>query len=300
MSETYELVKFVDGSFELEVNVSPEEDTVWLTKKDLSLLFDRERTVISKHIKNIFADGECDRKSNVHFMHVASSDKPVEVYNLDVVIAVGYRVKSQRGVIFRKWATSVLRQYMLRGFAVEPSRVLVSRENYLDLVNVVNRIDSTQTDLLGRVERLEDKYPEFGMRIFFKGQLYDASSCIGGILEQAEREILLIDGYVDRRTLDMLSRKRPGVSVLLFTSSRGNRITGKEISDFNAQYPSLEVRISDEFHDRFLILDRRRMYHIGASVKDAGRRTFEISESSDGMYLEMMLGRLSLPEWDSD
>ena len=270
MSETYELVKFVDGNFELEVNVSPEEDTVWLTKKDLSLLFNRERTVISRHISNIFTDGECDRESNVRFMHVANSDKPVEAYNLDVVIAVGYRVKSLRGVIFRKWATSVLRQYMLKGFAVEPSRVLVSRENYLDLVNVVNRIDSTQTDLIGRVERLEDKYPEFGMRIFFKGQLYDASSCIGGILEQAHREILLIDGYVDRRTLDMLSRKRTGVSVLLFTSSRGNRITGKEISDFNAQYPSLEVRITDEFHDRFLILDRRRMYHIGASVKDAG------------------------------
>ncbi len=300
MSETYELVKFVDGSFELEVNVSPEEDTVWLTKKDLSLLFNRERTVISRHISNIFTDGECDRESNVRFMHVANSDKPVEAYNLDVVIAVGYRVKSLRGVIFRKWATSVLRQYMLRGFAVEPSRVLVSRENYLDLVNVVNRIDSTQTNLIGRVERLEDKYPELGMRIFFKGQLYDASSCIEGILEQAHREILLIDGYVDRRTLDMLSRKRTGVSVLLYTSSKGNSITGKEISDFNAQYPSLEVRISDEFHDRFLILDRRRMYHIGASVKDAGRRTFEISESSDGMYLEMMLGRLSLPEWDKD
>ena len=194
MSESYELVKFVDGSFELEVNVSPEEDTVWLTKKDLSLLFNRERTVISRHISNIFTDGECDRESNVRFMHVANSDKPVEAYNLDVVIAVGYRVKSLRGVIFRKWATSVLRQYMLKGFAVEPSRVLVSRENYLDLVNVVNRIDSTQSDLVGRVERLEDKYPEFGMRIFFKGQLYDASSCIEGILEQAEREILLIDG----------------------------------------------------------------------------------------------------------
>ena len=300
MSESYELVKFVDGSFELEVNVSPEEDTVWLTKKDLSLLFNRERTVISRHISNIFTDGECDRESNVRFMHVANSDKPVEAYNLDVVIAVGYRVKSLRGVIFRKWATSVLRQYMLRGFAVEPSRVLVSRENYLDLVNVVNRIDSTQTDLVGRVERLEDKYPELGMRIFFKGQLYDASSCIEGILEQAEREILLIDGYVDRRTLDMLSGKRTGVTVLLYTSSKGNSITGKEISDFNAQYPSLEVHITDEFHDRFLILDRKRMYHIGASVKDAGRRTFEISESSDGMYLEMMLGRLSLPEWDKD
>ena len=187
---------------------------------------------------------------------------------------------------------------MLRGFALEPSRVLVSRENYLDLVNVVNRIDSTQTDLIGRVERLEDKYPELGMRIFFKGQLYDASSCIRGILEQAEREIILIDGYVARRTLDMLSGKRTGVSVLLFTSSRGNRITGKEISDFNAQYPSLEVHITDEFHDRFLILDRKRMYHIGASVKDAGRRTFEISENNDVRYLDMILERLGLPAWD--
>ena len=298
MSEANELVKFVDGSFELEVNVSPEEETVWLTKKDLSLLFNRERTVISRHISNIFTDGECDRESNVRFMHVANSDKPVEAYNLDVVIAVGYRVKSLRGVIFRKWATSVLRQYMLKGFAVEPSRVLVSRENYLDLVNVVNRIDRTQTDLVGRVERLEDKYPDLGQRIFFRSQLYDASSCIEGILEQAEREILLIDGYVDRRTLDMLSRKRKGVSVLLYTSSKGNGITGKETGDFNAQYPSLEVHVTDEFHDRFLILDRRRMYHIGASLKDAGRKTFEISENNDRRYLDMILERLGLPAWD--
>ena len=108
----------------------------------------------------------------------------------------------------------------------------------------------------------------------------------------------IIDGYVDRRTLDMLSRKRPGVSVMLFTSSHGNRITGKEISDFNAQYPSLEVYITDEFHDRFLILDRRRMYHIGASVKDAGRRTFEISENSDRRYLDMVLERLGLSAGD--
>ena len=217
---------------------------------------------------------------------------------MDVILAVGYKVNSKRGILFRQWTNKILKSYMLRGFAVESSRVLVSMENYLDLVNVVNRIDSTQTDLVDRVERLEDKYPEFGMRIFFKGQLYDASSCIEGILEQAHREMILIDGYVDRRTLDMLSRKRPGVFVLLFTSSRGNRITGKEISDFNAQYPSLDVRFTDEFHDRFLILDRKRMYHIGASVKDAGRRTFEISENSDRRYLDMVLERLGLSAGD--
>ncbi|MBQ3829535.1 MAG: virulence RhuM family protein [Spirochaetales bacterium] len=300
MSETYELVKFVDDSFELEVNVSPEEDTVWLTQQQMVLLFQTSRSNIVEHIRNIYAEKELDESSTCRKIRQVRIEgnrritRNMPHYNLDMIISVGFRVKSKRGITFRRWALEILRQYMLKGFAVEPSRVLVSRENYLDLVNVVNRIDSTQTDLVGRVERLEDKYPELGMRIFFKGQLYDASSCIEGILEQAEREILLIDGYVDRRTLDMLSRKRTGVSVLLFTSSRGNRITGKEISDFNAQYPSLEVRITDEFHDRFLILDRKRMYHIGASVKDAGRRTFEISENKDGRYLDMILERLGV------
>ena len=209
-----------------------------------------------------------------------------------MIISVGFRVKSHRGIVFRKWATSVLKLYMLKGYAIEPSRVLVSRENYLDLVNVVNRIDSTQTNLICRVEKLEDKYPELVQRIFFKGQMWDASSCIEQILEQAEREIILIDSYVDRRTLDMLSRKKAGVSVMLFTSVYGNRLTDKEIHDFNAQYPSLEVWMTDEFHDRFLILDRNRMYHVGASIKDAGKKAFEISINEDPKVLEGIIGRL--------
>ena len=305
MSETYELVRFVDGSFELEVNVSPEEDTVWLTQQQMVLLFQTSRSNIVEHIRNIYAEKELDESSTCRIIRQVRIEgnrrisRSLPHYNLDMIISVGFRVKSKRGITFRRWALGILRQYMLRGFAVDPSRVLVSRENYLDLVNVVNRIDSTQTDLVGRVERLEDKYPKLGMRIFFKGQLYDASSCIEGILEQAEREILLIDGYVDRRSLDMLSRKRKGVSVLLYTSSKGNGITGKELSDFNAQYPSLEVHVTDEFHDRFLILDRRRMYHIGASVKDAGRRTFEISENNDVRYLDMILEKLGLHAWDT-
>ena len=305
MSETYELVRFVDGSFELEVNVSPEEDTVWLTQQQMVLLFQTSRSNIVEHIRNIYAEKELDESSTCRIIRQVRIEgnrrisRSLPHYNLDMIISVGFRVKSKRGITFRRWALGILRQYMLRGFAVDPSRVLVSRENYLDLVNVVNRIDSTQTDLVGRVERLEDKYPELGMRIFFKGQLYDASSCIEGILEQAERKILLIDGYVDRRTLDMLSRKRKGVSVLLYTSSKGNGITGKELSDFNAQYPSLEVHVTDEFHDRFLILDRRRMYHIGTSVKDAGRRTFEISENNDVRYLDMILEKLGLHAWDT-
>ena len=218
MPENYELVKFVDGNFELEVNVSPSEDTVWLSQEQMAYLFSTTKQNISLHISNIYKEKELDNRTVKDFLTVQiegirTIKRFVRVYNLDMIISVGFRVKSQRGIVFRKWALSILKSYMLKGFAIEPSRVLVSRENYLDLVNVVNRIESTQTDLIDRVERLEDKYPDFGQRIFFKGQMWDATSCIERILEQAYSEIILIDSYVDRRTLDMLSRKKTGVAL---------------------------------------------------------------------------------------
>ena len=218
MPENYELVKVVDGNFELEVNVSPSEDTVWLSQEQMAYLFSTTKQNISLHISNIYKEKELDNRTVKDFLTVQiegirTIKRFVRVYNLDMIISVGFRVKSQRGIVFRKWALSILKSYMLKGFAIEPSRVLVSRENYLDLVNVVNRIESTQTDLIDRVERLEDKYPDFGQRIFFKGQMWDATSCIERILEQAYSEIILIDSYVDRRTLDMLSRKKTGVAL---------------------------------------------------------------------------------------
>ena len=162
MSESYELVKFVDGSFELEVNVSLEEDTVWLTQEQMAELFETTKQNISIHISNIYKEGELDSRTvkdffTVRIEGIRKVKRSISIYNLDMIISVGFRVKSKRGITFRRWALGILRQYMLKGFAVEPSRVLVSRENYLDLVNVVNRIGSTQTDLIGRVERLEDK-----------------------------------------------------------------------------------------------------------------------------------------------
>ena len=150
----YEIVKFVDNGFELEVNVSPSEDTVWLSTEQISDLFQRERSVITKHISNIFKEKELYRNSVcANFAHTAPDGKTykVDYYNLDVIISVGYRVKSQRGVLFRKWATSVLKQYLLKGYAIDSSRVLVTPDNYMNLINVVNRIDSTQSELITRV-----------------------------------------------------------------------------------------------------------------------------------------------------
>ena len=290
--KNYDLVKFVDGSFELEVNVSPSEETVWLTQEQMADLFQKAKSTINWHIRNAYNDGELSEGSMKKFENIDFSKKPTNYYNLDVVIAVGYRVKSLRGVVFRKWATSVLKQYLLKGFAIDSSRVLVSPENYLDLVNVINRIDRTQINLVERVERLEDKYPDLGSKIFFKGQLYDAMSCIEQILEGANNEIILIDNYVDRKTLDILSAKKSGVRVTIYTSEKGNGLTEKQVSDFDFQYPPIDVAITDEFHDRFIILDRVKMFHTGASIKDAGKKAFEISENTDRKQLEQILLRL--------
>lgn len=110
-----------DGNVSLDVNI--EQETVWLTQTQIMQLFERDQSVISRHINNIFKEGEVDKESNMHFLHIANSDKPVKIYSLDVIISVGYRVKSQRGVEFRKWANSVLKQYILRGYAVNHNRM---------------------------------------------------------------------------------------------------------------------------------------------------------------------------------
>ena len=290
--EKYEIVKFVDNGFELEVNVSPKENTVWLSQAEISLLFDRERSVITKHIRNIMAEGECDEKSNVHFLHIPFSDKPTVLYSLDVIISVGYRVKSQRGVVFRRWATSVLRQYMLKGYAIDSSRVLVTHENYLDLVNVVNRIDSTQSELINRVEKLENKYHELNEKVLWEVHMWDAVSCMENLISKAEKSIVLIDDYVDRQTQDILSKKKPKARAYIVTDDRNSNLTQKEIAAFEKQNGTLTIRYSRIFHDRFLILDSKELYYCGASLKDAGRKVFALGRIHDSEYLQGILFRI--------
>ena len=291
--EKYEIVKFVDNGFELEVNVSPKENTVWLSQAEISLLFDRERSVITKHIRNIMAEGECDEKSNVHFLHIPFSDKPTVLYSLDVIISVGYRVKSQRGVAFRRWATSVLRQYMLKGYAIDSSRVLVTQENYLDLVNVVNRIDSTQSELIHRVEKLENKYPELNEKVLWEGHMWDAVSCLENLISKAEKSIVLIDDYVDRQTLDILSKKKPKAKAIIITDDRNSNLTQKEIAAFEKQNGTLTMMYSRIFHDRFLILDGKELFYCGASLKDAGKKVFALGRIHDSEYLKGIISRIS-------
>lgn len=292
----YEIVKFVDNGFELEVSVSPSEDTVWLTQDQMAELFQKARTTIIEHIRNIYSEEElselatCRKFRQVRFEGGRTITRTIPHYNLDLIISVGFRVKSQRGIIFRKWATSVLKQYMLKGYAIDSSRVIVTQENYINLVNVVNRIDSTQSELMTRVEKLEAKYTELNTFVYACGQVYDATSFMGQIMEKAQKEIILIDNYVDHGTLDILSHKNRNASIRIITSKDSNRITEKELQTFNVQYGNISIETTEKVHDRFLVLDGTEMYHIGASLKDAGKKLFQMDLVRDPAIIRFILG----------
>lgn len=286
MDEKYEVVKFEQDNLILDVNVSPKEDTVWLSKEDMSILFDRDRSVISRHIKKIFEEKELTEKSNVHFLHIAHSDKPVPFYSLDVVISVGYRVKSHNGVIFRRWANSVLKEYLLKGYVLNQDRALITDDNYIELVHRVNNIDN-------RLSKLESDNHIDNEKIFFDGEWFDARSFIKDVIAATKEEIVLIDPYADIKALDYFKAKAEGVRVQLFISSRA-RLTKSDIDAFNVQYGNLDFEIDDSFHDRFIIVDGITLYHLGASLNFAGKKVFAITKIDDDNILTSLKNKIRI------
>ena len=256
------------------LDVRLEEDTVWLTQGQMTDLFERDRTVITRHINNVFAEGELDERSNVHFLHIPFSDKPVKVYSLNVIISVGYRVKSLRGTQFRIWATNVLREYLLRGYAFNQRLNLLADK-------VDRRMAKTEADVV----ELQDKVDFFVQTsmppvrgVFYNDQVFDASVFAARHILSAKKSIFLIDSWVDVVTLELLAKKAKGVTVEIVASRRGNKISPSDIVKFNAQYGGLTVRMSNNFHDRFLIIDDKTLYLVGASLKDLGSKCFAFAK----------------------
>ena len=261
-----------DETTRLDVRVV--DDTVWLTQAQMTELFQRDRTVVTRHINNVFAEGELDDKSNVHFLHIPFSDKPVKLYSLNVVISVGYRVKSFRGTQFRIWATNVLREYLLRGYAFN------QRLNQLE-DKVDRRLSKTEQDVVELKEKVDffvqtSQPPVRG--VFYNGQVFDAHVFAAKFILSAKKSILLIDSWVDVVTLELLAKKTKGVTVEIVTSRRGNKISASDVAKFNTQHGGLTVTVSKNFHDRFIAIDGKRLYLIGASLKDLGWKCFAFTE----------------------
>lgn len=262
---------------EIKLDVRLENETVWLSIDEMSHLFGRDISVIGKHIRNIFKEGELIKDSVwAKFAYTASDGKTYQVdyYNLDVIISVGYRVKSQRGTQFRQWANKVLKEYLLKGYSIN------QRINQLE-----NKMDSRLTAHDRQLEELTNKV-DFFVRtslppvegIFFDGQIFDAYRFASDLIKSARQSLVLIDNYVDESVLLMLSKRQPRVTATIYTQ----RITPQfrlDLDRHNDQYPPVDVRTCKLSHDRFLIVDDA-VYHIGASLKDLGKKWFAFSKLS--------------------
>ena len=267
----YNLIIFEDGDFSLDVKVSPDEDTVWLTKKQISELYGRDRSVISKHIKNILMERECD-DSNVQKMHIANSDKPVEFYDLNIILSIGYRVKSNRGNLFRRWANSILKQYLLNGYAINNERIIAYQSNILQLeANVIN--------IENRLKNLEMTIYSDNTQIIFEGEILEPYTFIRKLFFLAKDEITIIDKYADKFLLTMLSDLK--VKITIVTSS--DSYLNKEVIPNN-----VTIIHNDIIHDRFIIIDDL-VYIIGSSFNDIGKKRFFMMRS-ENITKEMILG----------
>ena len=273
---------FSDGDVRLEVRISPSEDTVWLSQNQISMLYNISKSNTSEHINNIINDGELDNSVVRFFRTTASDGKEYNIrkYNLDMILAIGYRVNSKVGMLFRKWTTSIIKQYLMKGFVIDEKRVTQYNDNYKDLMTSVISINNKVDNLDKRVTTLEDKNKDNKESIFFNGEFYDAHSKIIEIIKKANSKIVLIDNYIGKETLDILSYKNNNVIITIITNKEYLETVLNEttIKKFNKQYGKINIIYNSSFHDRFLIIDNIKLYHIGASLKDIGKKCFAISE----------------------
>ena len=256
-----------DDTIRLEVRL--EQETVWLDRTQMSILFGRDKKTIAKHINTALEEELKDVPTVANFEIVQLEGnrwvkRAKEFFNLDMILSVGYRVHSSRGVAFRRWANAVLKEYLIRGYAINP------------------RLEQLEQ----RVAKTEEKIDFFvktalppAEGIFFDGQIFDAYEFVCSLIKSAKARIILIDNYMDESVLTMLDKRPAGVSASIFTQKISRQLS-LDIAKHDAQYPPIPVHVFSKSHDRFLIIDNR-VYHVGASLKDLGKKWFAILEMKD-------------------
>ena len=255
-----------DSSISLEVKV--EDETVWLTQSQMTDLFQATKQNISLHINNIFKEGELDKNSVVKdYLTVQkegnrSIKRKLSYYNLDVIISVGYRVRSQRGTDFRIWATKTLREYLLKGYVVNDR---------------LTRLENTVAKQGEKIEMLVNSSLPPTEGIFFEGEVFDAYDWLNKRITSAEKRIIIMDPYADYTVFQQLNRRKEDVNVTLYTSTK-NDLINLDLKKFNKQYPNSKIELHKNYtgHDRFLIIDDT-VYHVGGSMKDLGNRLMAYS-----------------------
>ena len=276
MSENQIVVYQPNETVRLDVRL--ENETVWLTQEQIANLFGTKRPAITKHLANIYKSGELEREGTCSILeHMGNDGKQsyrTMFYNLDAILSVGYRVNSRYATLFRRWATQVLKSYLLKGYALNAR--LNQLEDKMD--RRLARHDQDIVELKDKVDFFVKTSLPPVRGIFYNGQVFDAHVFAAKFILSAKKSILLIDSWVDVVTLELLSKKAKGVLVEIVTSRRGCMLSASDIAKFNTQHGGLTVRRSKNFHDRFLIIDDKVLYVFGASLKDLGSKCFAFTK----------------------
>ena len=270
----YEIIKFEDGDFSLDVNVSPNEETVWLTQAQIAELYDVDRSRVTRHINNILQEGELPFSVCAENAHTASDGKiyNVKFYNLDMVLAVGYRVNSYKGMLFRRWANTILKQYLLSGQVINETRCLAHSDNIIKMNNIIESMNTRMDNFELRLDTITST-TYFKDKIFYDGQLYEGYSFIKNLFKKATNRIIIIDSYLDYSVLEMMMDINIDISIYIASHTP---LSNREISLFQTNH-TLNVIRTNIYHDRFIIIDDE-LYTIGSSIKDIGKKISHISK----------------------
>ena len=275
-----DLIKYNDGEIELAISI--ENETVWLTQKQIADLFDKDIRTINEHIKFIYKEEELVENSTIRNFRIVQKEGNREVsrdiihYNLDVVISIGYRANSKKATKFRQWATKVLKEYIFNGYAINSHKITEQR-----LLHIENDIQAIKS-------KIKDYEPHQN-HIFYNGQIFDAYLFVSDIIKSAKSSIKLIDNYIDESTLVLFTKRDAKIDVKIYTKTISKQLK-LDLEKHNAQYSKIDIEIFDLSHDRFLIIDEKEIYHFGASLKDLGKKWFAVSKMDINSF--ELLGKL--------
>ncbi|MCT7493570.1 RhuM family protein [Aliarcobacter cryaerophilus] len=287
MQDLSNLVVYNDG--ELELKVSVDSETIWLTQKQIAEVFGVNIPAISKHIKNIYKDNELNEFSTVSILEIVQKEgkrnivRNIEHYNLDIVLSVGYRTNSIKAIKFRQWATSVLKNYIQNGYVINGEKI--TNDRFVSLENDVNILKSQMNKINSKIK---ENSLEFNQNIFFDGQIYDAYSFVNDLIKLAKSEIVLIDNYIDDTVFTLFS-KYPNINFTIYTSTISKQLK-LDFEKYSKQYKNISLKTFKSSHDRFLIIDKKEIYHLGASLKDLGKKWFAFSKMS--FDIDLIFNRL--------
>ena len=287
MQDLSNLVVYNDG--ELELKVSVDSETIWLTQKQIAEVFGGTKQNISLHINNIYKEKELDKISTVKYYLTVQKEgdrevtRNIEHYNLDMILSLGYRINSIKATKFRQWATSVLKNYIQNGYVINGEKI--TNDRFVSLENDVNILKSQINKINSKIK---NNSLEFNQNIFFDGQIYDSYSFVNDLLKLAKSEIILIDNYIDDTVFTLFS-KYPNINFTIYTSTISKQLK-LDFEKYSKQYKNISLKTFKSSHDRFLIIDKKEIYHLGASLKDLGKKWFAFSKMS--FDIDLIFNRL--------